>query len=155
MPQAQPGDSTNVLTAFLVEVRGLRAALEGIATAGPRVQLVLGRLQLQEQRILSQVRRHDAAAENLAAARRRLEPLTQRVRILSDGVNARDIDLETRRGRESELADVKAEWRRLNAEVQRFIVEEAQIAQDLGAEQTRWNDFNQKLEELERALARR
>ena len=48
-PVAQQPDTT---AALLVEVRGLRAALEQLASAGPRVQLMFGRLQLQEQRIV-------------------------------------------------------------------------------------------------------
>jgi hypothetical protein len=65
----------DVLTALLTEVRGLRAVLEQMATAGPRVQLALGRLQLQEQRIGNQVRRLDSVRAGLLAAQRELEPL--------------------------------------------------------------------------------
>ena len=50
---AQSGRSAepDVLNALLAEVRGLRAAMEQMSSAGPRVQLALGRLQLQEQRV--------------------------------------------------------------------------------------------------------
>src|SRR5262245_51683946 len=44
----QTAPAPEVLTALLTEVRGLRAALEEMASSGPRVQLTLGRLQLQE-----------------------------------------------------------------------------------------------------------
>ena len=44
----------DVLTALLIEVRGLRAAMEQAAFAGPSVDLLLGRVQLQEQRISNQ-----------------------------------------------------------------------------------------------------
>ena len=37
----------DVLPALLTEVRGLRAAMEQMASAGPRVQLALGRVQLR------------------------------------------------------------------------------------------------------------
>jgi hypothetical protein len=148
---AQP----DVLSALLTEVRGLRTAMETMASAGPRVQLVLGRVQLQEQRILNQIRRHDAVAESLALARRQLEPLAERVKNVAESLNAPGVDPETRRGRENELADVKTEWARANAEVQRLVAEEAMLAQDVSAEQNRWSDLNQRLEELERALARR
>ena len=45
------------MSALLTEVRGLRQALEEMGTAGPRVQLALGRLQLQEQRVNTAIRR--------------------------------------------------------------------------------------------------
>ena len=47
----QPTAGSDTLAALMVEVRGLRAAMEQMASAGPRVQLGLGRVQLQEQRI--------------------------------------------------------------------------------------------------------
>lgn len=42
----QTASPPDILSALLIEVRGLRAALEQMATAGPRVQLALGRVQL-------------------------------------------------------------------------------------------------------------
>jgi hypothetical protein len=40
-------------------------------------------------------------------------------------------------------------------EVQRLTAEESTIAGEIASEQARWSDFNQKLEELERALGGR
>jgi hypothetical protein len=51
----QPNQDT--LGALLLEVRGLRSAIEQLASVGPRVQLAMGRLKLQEQRINTLVRR--------------------------------------------------------------------------------------------------
>src|SRR3954471_17631163 len=65
--QAQQPD---VLPALLAEVKGLRAAMEQMSSAGPRVQLSVGRLQLQEGRIAGMIRRLDTVRDNLAAARR-------------------------------------------------------------------------------------
>jgi hypothetical protein len=39
--------------------------------------------------------------------------------------------------------------------VQRLLTEESLLTQDISSEQNRWTEFNQRLEELERALARR
>jgi hypothetical protein len=150
----QPAAAPDAISALLVEVRGLRAAMEQMATAGPRVQLALGRVQLQEQRILNQTRRLDAVTENLVQARRLLEPMTERIKVLTE-FKDKDPDEQIRGRRENELADAKVEWRRLNADVQRLAAEEAALAGDLAAEQDRWTDFNRLLEDLERALARR
>jgi hypothetical protein len=49
----------DVLPALLVEVRGLRAAMEQMASAGPRIQLFVSRLQLQEARVNAMARRLD------------------------------------------------------------------------------------------------
>jgi hypothetical protein len=154
--RAQPAaPAPDVMAALLVEVRGLRTAMEQMATAGPRVQLVLGRVQLQEQRILNQTRRLDSVVGNLVQMRRQLAPLTDRIKEVTQSLDSPLVDPETRRGRENELAMVKAEWARMNAEVQRLAAEETFLMQELGGEQNRWTDFNLKLEELERALAQR
>src|SRR5687768_1218085 len=60
----------DVLSALLAEVRGLRQAMEQMATAGPRVQLALGRLQLQEQRVNTMIRRLETVREAVAKAER-------------------------------------------------------------------------------------
>jgi hypothetical protein len=41
-----------------------------------------------------------------------------------------------------------------HAEVQRLTAEETFLTPDIAAEQNRWSDFNQRLEELDRALGR-
>jgi len=154
--RAQPAAAQpDVLNALLTEVRGLRAAMEAMASAGPRVQLLLGRVQLQEQRILNQTRRLDAVTANLAAARRQLVPLTERVKALTEDLKDPNRTPGDIKGTEYELSKVKPEWTLVNAEVQRLAAEESYLTQDLAGEQNRWTDFNQKLEELERALARR
>src|SRR6476620_8025358 len=61
-PQAGP----DVLPALLEEVRGLRAAMEQMASAGPRIQLFTSRLQLQETRISNMLRRLDGVRDSLA-----------------------------------------------------------------------------------------
>ena len=46
----QSSPQEDVLPALLTEVRGLRAAMEQMASEAPRVQLALGRVQIQQQR---------------------------------------------------------------------------------------------------------
>lgn len=151
----QTTTTPDVLGALLIEVRGLRAAMERMASTDAQVQLALGRLQLQEQRVLNQVRRLDAVKAALIVAQRELEPLTQRVKDEAEGVKQFHDDPEIRRGREAQLRATTVEWSRKNTEVQQLLAEDALLNQDIGAEQRRWTDFNQRLEDLERALARR
>jgi chromosome segregation ATPase len=150
----RPQQNEDVLPQLLIEVRGLRAAIEQMASAGPRVQLALGRVQLQEQRIGNQIRRLDAAKASLGAAQRELEPLERRASALENVIREFP-NSEGRRDAETELARVKAELATRRAEVQRITAEESLLAQDIAVEQNRWSDFNQRLEELERALSRR
>ena len=50
---------------------------------------------------------------------------------------------------------MKAAHARAATEVQRLQVEESGIVQELAAEQGRWSDINQQMEELERALRKK
>src|SRR5688572_5520225 len=54
---AQSSTTIDPIRELLVEVRGLRAAMERSATVGARVQLLVARIQLQEQRIAELSRR--------------------------------------------------------------------------------------------------
>jgi chromosome segregation ATPase len=150
----RPPQNEEILPQLLIEVRGLRAAIEQMATAGPRVQLALGRVQLQEQRIATQIRRLDSVRAALFTAPDELEPLERKIKQLEEVI--RDFPNSAGRGdAEKELAQLKAELARRQAEVQRLTAEESLLAQDIAAEQNRWTDFNQRLEELERVLGGR
>jgi chromosome segregation ATPase len=144
----------DVLGQLLTEVRGLRAAMEEMASAGPRVQLLLGRVQLQEQRIGEQVRRLDGVRANLASAQREVDSLAQHGKQI-EGVQRESTNPEVRADIDRQLIGLKAELVRRQADVQRLTNEESVITQDIAAEQNRWTDFNARLEELERALSKR
>ena len=143
----------DVLPQLLIEVRGLRAAIEQMASAGPHVQLLLGRVQLQEQRIGNQIRRLDTVRASLVAAQKELEQLERQSKGLEETI--RDFPNSEGRDAEKELAQVKVLLARGHAEVQRVTAEETLLTQDIAAEQNRWSEFNQRLEELERGLGRR
>jgi chromosome segregation ATPase len=141
----------DVLAALLVEVRGLRVAMEQMASAGPRVQLALGRLQLQEQRVNTLVRRLEEVRSTLAQAQKESEVMTERMsgleRLAREGPAP-----EVRRDADAELKNLKMEMARATPDLQRLQTEEASLTQDNAAEQGRWTELNQRLEALERSL---
>jgi chromosome segregation ATPase len=145
----------DVLPALLAEVKGLRAAMEQMASAGPRIQLFVSRLQLQEGRMNTMIRRLDIVRENLAAAQRELENAQEEVKQLESGIASATTPGQMR----EELQQMLPSRRRVVAErratVSRLTTEEAQLGADLATEQGRWTDINQRLDELERALGRR
>jgi len=164
--QTQPASgSQDVMPALLTEVRGLRAAMEQMATAGARVQLVLGRLQLQEQRLNSAIKRLDETRTRLTDTQRGLAEMTDQLAAVEgsgkDGAPA--VAPHGQPMSPEDLArmreDMKAQFTRqighMNAEIQRLQMEETALANDVATEQARWMEFNQKLEELERGLARK
>jgi chromosome segregation ATPase len=145
-------DASGVLPALLTEVRGLRAAMEQMASAGPRVQLALGRLQLQEQRVSSLVRRLETVRDNMAAAQRQF---TQHQAQLAQFEGVAKSNPAEREDVEHMVGLLKGEMSAAAATVQRLTAEESSLAADIATEQGRWSEFNQRLEELERTLERR
>jgi hypothetical protein len=151
-----PSGQPDVLSALLTEVRGLRAAMEQTASAGPRVQLLLGRVQLQEQRIANQVRRLDAMRASLVPAQRELDEAARHLKVLVETPSspcAPNSPCEAER--EWEMKETRRQVALKQAEVQRLTAEETFLVQDISTEQARWADFNQRLEDLDRSLSRR
>ena len=150
---SQAAQGQDVLPALLIEVRGLRAAMEQMASSGPRVQLALGRLQLQEQRVNNLLRRLETARTTLAGAQRDEE--RGRQDLASREEQLRSAPEPMQRAMEQSVAAVKAAHVRAATELQRLQLEESGIVQELTSEQGRWTDINQRMEELERALTKR
>ena len=142
-------------TELLTEVRLLRQAIESLAGTNARVQIVFGRLTLQEQRTAS-------AAKRLEDARATLTRITREIADLSD--HAKDLESiqNDSRRKPEELEQARMEGVMVDRELGRKEVERARLAGDeveaataLNQEQGRWSDLNRQLEELERALAKR
>ena len=148
-------ESQSILPALLTEVRGLRAAMEQMASAGPRVQLALGRLQLQEQRINTLVRRLETVRDNLASAQQQVAQHQGQMAQFETAIKANATPREEREQVEHMLIMFKTQMASATAEVQRLTAEETTVASEIATEQARWTEFNQRLEELERTLGRR
>jgi chromosome segregation ATPase len=152
----RPAATTDeVLPALLAEVKGLRAAMEQIASAGPRVQLFVGRLQLQEGRMSAMTRRLDTVRDSLAATQAQYENTRQHVKGLQTAIAENREGLPPRAELESMLTSARNEASAAKTAVDRLAAEEAQLVQDLTVEQGHWTEINQRLDELERTLARR
>jgi len=155
-PQAGP----DVLPALLEEVRGLRAAMEQMASAGPRIQLFTSRLQLQETRISNMLRRLDTVRDNLAEAQKSYGRTQDQQRMFESAM-AEHRNSGTAEAREElkqaefMMGEVKREAASAKATLDRLTAEEAQLMQDINVEQARWTDINARLDELERSLAKR
>jgi chromosome segregation ATPase len=154
----QPGP--DVLPALLEEVRGLRAAMEQMASAGPRIQLFTSRLQLQETRINNMVRRLDTVRDNLANAQKdyaRTGAQQQQFEAALSEQRASSSPEAREEAKQAQfmIGEVKREAAMAKSTLDRLTAEEAQLLQDINVEQARWTDINARLDELERALAKR
>lgn len=151
-PQAQDPET---LRSLLVEVKGLRAAMEQLASAGPRVQLAFGRLQLQEQRINGFVRRLETVREKIRPAVQEEETLKNRLAAYEAAAKGHSMPEEERDQLEKQMPALRAEAGRAAAARQQLQSEEASLLSEIALEQGRWTDINRRLEELEQSLIRR
>jgi chromosome segregation ATPase len=158
--QGTRAQDPDVLGALLTEVRGLRQAMEQMASAGPRVQLALGRLQLQEQRVNTMLRRLETVREQLGGAERALAQHQTQVAGVEGGLKSPE--LQAHPDREAIVRQMTQELKELHrggilatTEVQRFQTEVATLEQQIATEQGRWSEINRAREDLERALGKR
>jgi hypothetical protein len=148
---AQAPRNEDVLPALLVEVRGLRAAMEQMASGSTQAQLLVGRLQLQEARVTSMIRRLDTVRDNLAGARAAYNQIAG-----SLGMLERSAPGDTsQHDKDDILPSLKAQVAAAKDNVDRLAAEELQLTADIAVEQQRWTAINQRLDDLERTLTKR
>jgi len=146
--------STSTQTELLAEVRLLRRAIESLAGTNARVQIVFGRLTLQEQRTA-------AAAKHLEEVRLTLANVTREIGDLTDHAKDLESALDDGRRKPDEIEQARQEATMIKRQLERLEIERARLAGDeadaasaLNQEQGRWSDLNRQLEELERALTK-
>jgi len=148
----QTSTGNDVLPALLTEVKGLRAAMEQMASGSTQAQLLVGRLQLQEGRLTSMIRRLDTVRDTLAAARTQYNQLQGSVQMLQKDDEPGG---DNKDGLTGILAGLKSQVGAAKGNVDRLAAEEMQLTADIASEQQRWIAINQRLDELERTLAKR
>jgi predicted nuclease with TOPRIM domain len=148
----EAGSQSDILPALLQEVHGLRAAMEQMATSNAHAQLLVGRLQLQEGRMNGMIRRLDTIRDERAKAQTEYDQIRGSLQMLENQHEPGEVPEQDKEGL---LAGLKQHVTAVKANVDRLGAEEAQLTSDLTAEQGRWIDINQRLDELERSLGKR
>jgi hypothetical protein len=148
---AQTAPAPDVTSALLTEVHELRLAMERSATVAPRVQLTLARLNIQEQRTVVLSTQLDRVREQQASASLETTKLATELEDVQRALQTAS-DASQRRGWELEERELKRKLSQQAAVEERFRGREAEAAQLLSLEQSRWIDLNAKLDELERLL---
>jgi len=137
---------------LLAEVRGLRADFQPVAKVSVQAQLLVARLQLQEQRInvvagqLREVRQLVGIKESGQI------PKKEQLKGLEDSIRSANVSVEEQREMETMIPRIKAQIAQMQKEAQELRVQETQLSNQLTTEQDRWLDFNSRLDEMERLL---
>lgn len=141
----QPVDPT------LAELRAMRADINERLEANIRVQLLLGRLTLQEQRTNTVVRQLAEVSEKLRTHEQTKIQIEAATKMFGFDPNKPVADEDDNflvgmfKGQTEQLAKTEAELKQQHAE----------LSNTLSQEQARWATFNTQLGELERLLEKR
>jgi hypothetical protein len=135
------------------EVHALRIAMEQSNQIGPRIQIVLARIQLQEERVRNATRQVQDAREKAGDMQTKRTETADRIKQF-EGQLVQTTDPNARKQIEFDLIEMKAAVERLSALEQQFRAKEAESNSLLIAEQGRWNEANDMLSSIERGLAR-
>jgi hypothetical protein len=149
-----PQRETDPIAALTAEFRALRAELSATAAASLRLQMLVARLQAQEQRIIYLDRLRSEAAARRSNAELGRNELVGHMRRLTGAEAKQNLDPEERRALENQMEHDKTQLALQDRTLQQLQVEENDAVSALAQEQGRWNDFNARLDELERSLSR-
>lgn len=138
---------------LLAELRGLRAEINQAAGTSLRAQLLVARLQLQEQRIDTLARQLTDVQERLAGTERALAPMAAQLKTLEEPPSG--VSPEQQRDMENVGRLLKGQFDQHRKAEQDLRAQEATLSGLLAEAQSRWADFNERLDELERMLPTR
>jgi septal ring factor EnvC (AmiA/AmiB activator) len=131
---------------LVTEIRGLRADLNRVAGANIRSQLLVGRLQLQEQRTITLSRQLDTLQQELAAVAQERLAMEDRRKQVDESTTMKVEE------REEMQAAVRQQMKQLQRKEQHLRQREASLSAMVADEQARWTDVSSRLDELERSL---
>ena len=152
----RPTDNSNTgadaVNALVTELRAVRADLADASQRTLRFQLLLARLQLQEQRIGHLDRQRADVAKSLMDTQTLTAMFNKQFEQMSEGCE--DAVPEERKACDSQLETIKVTATTHQAREQQLRLQEQELTQAIATEQNRWADFSSRLDDLERALAR-
>jgi hypothetical protein len=136
--------------ALLAEVRALRAEMTQVTSAGIRTQLLVARLQLQEQRVLTAARQLADTQNALTAVRGRIAGERSRIRQLEEAA-ARAMG-QGRAAFQQAIVEAGTQIEQQQTHELQLQARENELLRTVNDEQARWTDFNERLDALERSL---
>jgi hypothetical protein len=147
--RAESGDAA--VAALVTEVRALRADMAAVARNQLRAQLLLGRVQMQEQRLAYLDKQRSDVAAQAALQSQMTSALRGRAQGFEGSGCAAMPAGDPRRDCEAQAAEVKRQFAEQQAREQQLRAWESELTNSISTEQARWSEFNSRLDELERA----
>jgi hypothetical protein len=147
LPQPAPAGSSG-MDALLAEVRALRAELTQIAGASIRMQLLVARLQVQEQRVNSISRQLTTVREELSAIAQIRTTIGAQFKDFENEGRAEGLPATDEKAGNPLKAMLDGQAKREKELKEQETALEAQLV----TEQSRWTEFNDRLDAVEQEL---
>ena len=140
---------TATLQTLLSEVRQLRLALERSVSIGPKIQLTLQRLQMQEQKLQRVSLQLDAVRKEIYGQGLPSKRAVEQIPVLEQGL-ASESNPARHKELEAQLADLKyVASRQVDSQL---LAHESELTSSVRVEQAALNELNEKLNAIERLL---
>jgi hypothetical protein len=152
VPSQAQSTGPSTMEALLAEVRGLRAEVNQVVGTSIRTQLLVARLQLQEQRIAAIAKQFTDIQTQRSGSENGVNQLQARLKQLEERDRNPALTPEQRKQTEVELAAMRLPLNEMRRRHQQLTEQEASLSGQLSSEQSRWVDFNDRLDQIEREI---
>jgi len=146
-----PADSTT-LQSLLTEVRQLRLALEKATFFGPRMQVAIERLRIQDDKVTRLSRELGDVRRELSAVTSDQARMTEELQNIEQRISSEASGSELRKQLEQQRAEIKLNFERFAARITDLKVRESDGDISLQQERRTLLDMNEKLNAMERQL---
>ena len=143
--------SPATLDDLLAELRGLRTDLNASVGTNTRVQMIVGRLGVQEQRITSASRELSEVQNQLRDAMQQRQRTSNMVAAMRQRLESNAVVLD-RVSYARDIAEIESRLLRERQREDDLRYRESELLSMLVTEQGRWMEFNSRLDDLEREL---
>jgi len=146
-----PSPEPQTLQTLLAEVRQLRLAIERSNQIGPRIQIAVERLKLQQEQVARIAGQLDDLRRGLDKSRSEQGKAQQRIQAL-DSQATQATDAVQRKNMEEVSKELKLEVEQAEKSLQQMQVREGELASQLQTEQGKLAELNDRMDQVKRAL---
>jgi chromosome segregation ATPase len=146
-----PASDAQTLQTLLAEVHQLRIALERSTQIAPRIQIAVERIKMQQEQVARAARQLDDVRHESDHFRTEQMRLQQQIQAIDNRINE-TADPE-KQNLNNALSQLKGDSDLAEKQLQQAQIRETELASQLQSEQTKLADFNDRLNQIERALS--
>ncbi|HUJ23907.1 MAG TPA: hypothetical protein VLX58_20370 [Bryobacteraceae bacterium] len=147
-----PASESQTIQTLLAEVHQLRLALERSSQIAPRIQIAVERIKLQQEQVSRTARQLDDLRRDLEKGHSEQARVQQRMQAADNQAN-QSTDPNQRRDLDDLMKMLKMEAEQGEKSLQQMQAREGELAGQFQTDQSRLNELNDRLDQLERELS--